>query len=312
MLTAIKAKDGNPRALRSRKKQRAGFIAVCTVPTVILFTVFMLFPTANVFYMSLFRMSSLSLNKEFIGLQNFQILFRDEKFWQAFRNNLFFIVFVTAVTMTVSLFFAALLAQTELIEKPFYRTVFFFPNVLSLVVIGVLFVQIYDPTMGILTSTLKTIHSEGLIHAWLGEKSTVRWCISAAMIWQAVGYYMVMYMAGMDGIPKDLYEVASLEGMGKFRQFFSITLPLMWEIIRVTIVFFIISTINMSFVFVKVMTPTGGPSGQSEVLLTYMYKQAFTNSNFGYAMAVGVFVFFFSFVLALISNRLTSKEVIEY
>jgi len=121
-----------------------------------------------------------------------------------------------------------------------------------------------------------------------------------------------MYIAGMDGIPKDIYEVADLEGMSKLKQFFGITLPLMWEIIRVTIVFFIISTINMSFVFVKVMTPTGGPAGKTEVFLTYMYKQAFTNSNFGYAMAIGVFIFIFSFALALISNRLTKREIVEY
>ncbi len=132
------------------------------------------------------------------------------------------------------------------------------------------------------------------------------------MIWQAVGYYMVMYMAGMDGIPKDLYEVADLEGLSKFKQFFTITIPLLWEIVRVTVVFFIISTINMSFVFVKIMTPTGGPQGHSEVLLSYMYKQAFTNSNFGYAMAIGVFIFLFSFALALLSNKLTKKEIIEY
>ncbi len=297
---------------RSRQKQRSRFIAVCTIPTVLLFALFMIYPTIEVFYMSFFKMSSLSLNKEFVGLQNFHTLINDAKFWQAFQNNLFFIVVVTIVTMTISLLFAAILTQSDLIEKPFYRTVFFFPNVLSLVVISVLFVQIYDPTMGILTSTLKSLKAEGLIHAWLGEASTVRWCIAVAMIWQAVGYYMVMYMAGMDGIQKDLYEVADLEGMGKFKQFFYITVPLMWEIIRVTIVFFIISTINMSFVFVKVMTPNGGPSGKSEVLLTYMYKQTFTNSNFGYAMAIGVFVFIFSFVLALVSNKLTAKEVIEY
>lgn len=257
--------------------------------------------------MSLFKMSSLSINKEFVGLSNFSTLIHDSKFWAAFRTQIFFIVVVTVITMACALFFAALLQQSNLKEKPFYRTVFFFPNVLSMVVISVLFVQIYDPTMGILTSTLNSIHLQGLVHAWLGEKSTVLWCISAAMIWQAIGYYMVMYMAGMDGIQKDLYEVADLEGMGKFKQFFIITMPLMWEIIRVTIVFFIISTINMSFIFVKVMAPFA-----AESLLTYMYKQAFTNSNYGYAMTIGVFVFVFSFVLAIVSNRLTARETIEY
>lgn len=293
-------------------RQRTRFIAWCTIPSVILFAVFMVYPTIKVFYMSLFRMSSLSLNKEFVGLKNFETLIQDEKFWQVFRNTIFFIIVVTLITITLALLFAAILTQSKLKEKPFYQTVFFFPNVLSLVVISTLFIQILDPTKGILTSGLKAVGLSGPVQGWLGSAGSVRWCIVAAMVWQAVGYYMVMYIASMDGIPKDLYEVADLEGMSKLHQFFTITLPLMWEIIRVTLVFFIISTINMSFVFVKIMTPTGGPQGRSEVFLTYMYKQAFTNSNFGYAMAIGVFIFLFSFALAIISNRLTKKETVEY
>ncbi|WMJ89779.1 carbohydrate ABC transporter permease [Anaerocolumna sp. MB42-C2] len=297
--------------LSKSNHQRNVFIAWCTIPTVVLFCIFMVYPTINVFYMSLFQMSNLSLDKKFVGLKNFSTLLQDDKFWQVFRNSLFFIIVVTAITITIALFFAAILNQCKLKEKPFYQTVFFFPNVLSLVVISTLFIQIYDPTKGILSATLKLLFGTGN-HAWLGESGSARWCIVAAMVWQAVGYYMVMYIAGMDGIPKDIYEVADLEGMSKFKQFFVITIPLLWEIIRVTIVFFIISTINMSFVFVKVMTPTGGPDGGTEVFLTYMYKQAFTNSNFGYAMTVGTFIFLFSFALALVSNRLTEKETIEY
>lgn len=298
-------------SIRSRKTQRNWFIAACTIPTLLLFAIFMIYPTIDVFIMSFYRMGSTSLERDFIGLQNFKTLMQDSYFWQAFRNNIFFIIVVTVITMALALLFAALLNQTKLKEKPFYRIIFFFPNVLSVVIIGQLFVQIYDPNMGILNALFRSIHQEGLAHAWLGEEGTVLWAVAMAMIWQAVGYYMVMYMAGMDSIPTQLYEVADLEGMSKFRQFFSITVPLMWEIIRVTIVFFIISTINMSFVFVKVMT-NGGPNGSSETLLTYMYKQAFTNSNFGYAMAVGVFIFLFSFVLALISNRLTKRETVQY
>jgi N-acetylglucosamine transport system permease protein len=298
--------------LSKSNHQKNVFIAWCTIPTIVLFTIFMVYPTINVFYMSLFKMSSLSLEKKFVGLNNFKVLLGDGKFWQVFRNNIFFIVVVTAITIVLALFFATLLSRTKLKEKPFYQTVFFFPNVLSLVVISTLFIQIYDPTKGILTATCRALGISVGSQGWLGASGTSRWCLVVAMVWQAVGYYMVMYIAGMDGIPKDVYEVADLEGMSKWKQFFYITLPLMWEIIRVTIVFFIISTINMSFVFVKIMTPTGGPNGTTEVLLTYMYKQAFTNSNFGYAMSIGVFIFLFSFALALVSNRITKKEIVEY
>ena len=158
-----------------------------------------------------------------------------------------------------------------------------------------------------MNSLLNGVGLDGLTHAWLGEGKTVLWAIVIAMIWQAVGYYMVMYMAGMDGVSPEIYEAADIDGASKFTQFFKITIPMIWGIIRVTIVFFITSTLNMSFLFVNVMT-NGGPNGKSEVLLTYMYRQAFTNANFGYAMAVAVVVFLLAFILAILSNILTAKK----
>ena len=146
---------------------------------------------------------------------------------------------------------------------------------------------------------------------WLGDPKTVVWCISIAMIWQAVGYYMVMYMSAMSSVPESLYEAADLEGASKIHQFFSITLPLVWGTVRTTLTFFIISCINLSFLFVKVMT-SGGPDGASETVLGYMYKQAYGNSSYGYGMAIGVVIFLFSFGLSLILSKITEREVIEY
>ena len=111
----------------------------------------------------------------------------------------------------------------------------------------------------------------------------------------------------MDGISPELYEAADIDGASKFVQFFKITIPMIWGILRVTLVFFITSTLNMSFLFVNVMTD-GAPNGSSEVLLTYMYRQAFTNANFGYAMAIAVIIFIVAFALAIISNILTKKN----
>ena len=132
-----------------------------------------------------------------------------------------------------------------------------------------------------------------------------------AMIWQAIGYYMVMYMASMANVSESIYESASLEGAGKIKQFFSLTLPLVWTNIRTTLTFFIISTINMSFLFVKAMTQ-GNPNGSSHVFLSYMYLEAYTNSSYGYGMAIGSVVFIFSFALAGIINAVTKREEIEF
>ena len=122
---------------------------------------------------------------------------------------------------------------------------------------------------------------------------------------------MVMYMASMSSIPQALYEAAEIDGASKIRQFFDITLPLIWETIRTTLTFFIVSNINLSFLFVKVMT-LGGPDGASEVFLSYMYKQAYTNASYGYGMAIGATIFVFSFALSAIINKITEREPLQF
>ena len=146
---------------------------------------------------------------------------------------------------------------------------------------------------------------------WMGDQKIVIYSLVIAMIWQAIGYYMVMYMASMASVPESLYESANLEGAGRIRQFFDITLPLIWTNIRTTLTFFVISSINLSFLFVKAMT-NGGPDGATEVFLSYMYQQAYTNSSYGYGMAIGVLVFAFSFALSAVVNVATKREPLEF
>lgn len=268
---------------------------------------FMIYPALNLFGNSVFSWSGLSLNKRFNGLENFSRLMHDQGFWHAFKNTIFLMIVVTVITMSLSLFLAFFLTKTKLREKNVYRTLFFFPNVLSFVVIGTLFKNIYAPNTGILNSFLSAVGLSSWCHAWLGESETVLWAIAVTMIWQAFGYYMVMYIAGMDSISNDVYEAADIAGASRFRQFFAITVPLTWEIIRVTLVFFIASTLSTSFLVVSVMT-NSGQNYRSDVLLSYMYRQAFANANFGYSMAVAVFIFMFSLVLAVVANALTGTK----
>lgn len=294
-------------ALKKAKLRKTGFILYCILPSLVLYLVFMILPTIQVFSNSIYNWSGLSPVKDYIGIQNFKTLFNDEIFWISLMNTIKLMLIVTIVTMSISLTLAFCLTKTKLKEKNFYRTIFFFPNVLSFVVIGILFKNIFAPNSGILNSLLNTIGLSGLTHAWLGEPNTVIGAIATAMIWQAFGYYMVMYIAGMDSISPEVYEAAEIEGASKFQQFYSITIPMMWRLIRVTLVFFIASTLNTSFLTVSVMT-NGGPNYRSEVLLSYMYRQAFINSNFGYAMAIAVFIFVFALTLALVINILTKEK----
>ena len=295
-----------------KQKGRGRFAALCVLPATILFTIFMVIPTLQVFWMSMFKWGGISSNKTFVGLNNFKILMTDENFLRSFQNTVLLIVLVTVITFAFALVFAGILTREKLKGQNFFRIIFYIPNILSVVVIAAIFNAIYDPNQGLLNSILSlfTNVKENPI-LWLGDQKLVIFSLAGALVWQAIGYYMVMYMASMSAVPESLYESAGLEGAGRMRQFFQITIPLIWTNIRTTLTFFIISNINLSFLFVKAMT-NGKPDGQSEVFLSYMYGQAYTNSSYGYGMAIGVVVFIFSFVLAAIVNAVTKREPLEY
>ncbi|MCI8894002.1 MAG: sugar ABC transporter permease [Lachnospiraceae bacterium] len=294
-----------------KKKRRGGFIVACVTPAILLFLIFMIIPTIDVFRMSLYKWGGYTADKTFVGLENFKKLSQNPKFYQAFQNSVLLIVVVTLVTFCLALIFAAILSREKIKGQNFFRIVFYIPNILSVVVISAIFSAIYDPNQGLMNSILNLFRNGKDPILWLGSSRLVIYSVAIAMVWQAVGYYMVMYMASMANVPLSLYESASLEGAGRIKQFFSITLPLVWTNIRTTLTFFIISTINMSFLMVKAMT-NGGPDGASNVFLSYMYQEAYTNSSYGYGMAIGVAVFIFSFALAGILNAVTKREEIEF
>ena len=214
--------------------------------------------------------------------------------------------------MAFALIFAAILSREKIVGQNFFRIVFYIPNILSVVVISAIFSAIYDPNNGLLNSILSIFRGKDATPIlWMRDQKIVIYSLVIAMIWQAIGYYMVMYMASMASVPESLYESANLEGAGRIRQFFDITLPLIWTNIRTTLTFFVISSINLSFLFVKAMT-NGGPDGATEVFLSYMYQQAYTNSSYGYGMAIGVLVFAFSFALSAVVNIATKREPLEF
>ena len=288
--------------------RRTAFILLCVAPAVILFAIFMVVPTFNVFRLSLYQRSTFNPNEVFIGLQNFQTLMKDAIFIRSMQNMLLLIVMVTVFTMGAALLFAGILTREKLKGQDFFRIVFYIPNILSVVVISGIFSAIYDIDRGLLNSILNLFGAEGIM--WKGEQHVIT-SLVIAMVWQAIGYYMVMYMASMSAVPGSLYESAGLDGANRVTQFFQITLPLIWNNIRTTLTFFIISTINMAFLFVSAMT-SGGPNNASNVALLYMYNQKNLGGGYGYAMAIGVVIFLVSFALSALVNKATEREVLEF
>ncbi|MEU1301218.1 carbohydrate ABC transporter permease [Streptomyces shenzhenensis] len=305
---------GSRRGARSPVRRRRGdlrFVLACLLPALVLFAVFMVYPTMNVFRMSLYTWSGFSPDMKFVGLDNFRHLMDDDQFVRAFQNTVALLVVVTVVTMGMGLFLAAIMTRQKLRGRNLLRFVLYIPNILSVVVIAAIFSAVYDQKNGLLNGALRLLSLDGWQQVWLGNQKIVLYSVAIAMVWQSLGYYMVLYMSSMAGIPEELYEAASLDGASVTRQFFSITLPLIWQNLRTSLTFFIMSAVNLSFVLVRAMTG-GGPDSSSEVLLSYMYKQAYTNSSYGYGMAIGVVIFAFSFLVSLLVSRATRRESLQF
>ena len=283
------------------------FICISVLPAVILTLMFTIWPTAQALYLSFTNATSLGLNNKFVGLDNYIYMFHDKSFIQALINTAKLMAVVPVITIFCSLVLAFVLNQCKLKEMVLYRTIFYFPNIVSLTVVGIIWSFVFHPNVGIINKILGAIGLESLQRSWLGDSKTALWCIAFTLLWQAAGYYMVMHIAAMDGISPEIYESATLDGASAWRKLISITMPLMKDIIGITFVLALSGTINLSFVLSQVMTG-GGPNGASSVLLQYMYTQGFVNGNFGYAMAITVFTLAISVALSMLSRKLTDAS----
>ena len=283
------------------------FICISVLPAVILTLMFTIWPTVQALYLSFTNATSLGLNNKFVWLDNYIYMFHDKSFIQALKNTAKLMAVVPVITIFCSLVLAFVLNQCKLKEMVLYRTLFYFPNIVSLTVVGIIWSFVFHPNVGIVNKILGAVGLESLQRSWLGDSKTALWCIAFTLLWQAAGYYMVMHIAAMDGISPEIYESATLDGDSAWRKLISITMPLMKDIIGITFVLALSGTINLSFVLSQVMTG-GGPNGASSVLLQYMYTQGFVNGNFGYAMAITVFTLAISVALSMLSRKLTDAS----
>ena len=283
------------------------FVCISVLPAVILTLMFTIWPTAQALYLSFTNATSLGLNNKFVGLDNYIYMLHATSFIQALINTAKLMAVVPVITIFCSLVLAFVLNQCKLKEMVLYRTLFYFPNIVSLTVVGIIWSFVFHPNVGIVNKILGAVGLESLQRSWLGDSKTALWCIAFTLLWQAAGYYMVMHIAAMDGISPEIYESATLDGASAWRKLISITMPLMKDIIGITFVLALSGTINLSFVLSQVMTG-GGPNGASSVLLQYMYTQGFVNGNFGYAMAITVFTLAISVALSMLSRKLTDAS----
>ncbi|MFG6147013.1 carbohydrate ABC transporter permease [Halobacillus sp. B23F22_1] len=293
------------------KKQKYMFLAFCLVPTFIMFSIFTLYPLFSGLYYSFFEWSGSSQDKTFIGFENYIKLFNDSIIPRTIYHDYFLVGTKIVGIMVLALFFAVALTQLKIKEAPFYRIVFFFPNIMSVVVIGILWAFIYNPSMGLVNSGLEAIGLESWTRAWLGNEDWALASLVLPSVWAGIGLFMLMLMGGIANVSKSYYEAAEIDGANEWQQFWKVTLPLVWPQIKISILYIVITTLNGSFIIVQVMTG-GGPNNSTHVMGSYLYQQAFKQFNFGYGATIGVMILVISLITVLILQFLMRRERVEY
>ncbi|GIH98774.1 carbohydrate ABC transporter permease [Planobispora takensis] len=284
---------------------------------VTLYVIYVIAPYAQAFSIALTNWRGVNASPRFVGLENFRRLLEDTVFWKAVGHNLLLLVLLPVLTLVIALFFAFLLnaggrgGAGGVWGSRFYRVVFFFPQVLAIAVIAVLFQQVFRPDRsGMLNAPLIAMGFEPI--GFLSDTDIALWSILGVLVWQAVGFYVVLFSAGIASIPRELFEAAAIDGAGGPPMFFRITLPLLWDTIQVGWVYLGIIALDV-FAIVWVMTPEqGGPDYSTTVMAAEIYRNAFEYSKFGYASAMGVVLFFFTIGFAALALRLSRRERIEF
>ncbi|MFD0716198.1 carbohydrate ABC transporter permease [Paenibacillus sp. GCM10027626] len=287
------------------------FILIATVPAFGGYILFTLYPNLLSVYYALLDWNGIR-EPRFVGFNNFIAMVEDPFVWRALKNNILYGAIVPPLVIVISIVLAYILVYKNYRMNRIYKVLFFFPNVLSVVAVALLWAFVYDGSFGILNASLKLIGIDMAGYYWLGEKKTALWAIIPPTVWWAVGFYFVIFMNAMVGIPKSLYEAAILEGASHRQRLVQITFPLMMPIIRVSAIFLMLSMFK-GFENILILT-NGGPSGSTDVIGLYMFNIAFgTGShNYGYASAIGMFLFVILVLAKLIIDRLTAGRDAEY
>ncbi|HZA30958.1 MAG TPA: sugar ABC transporter permease [Propionibacteriaceae bacterium] len=277
---------------------------------------FVVSPFVQAAYFSLTDWSGFTPAMNFVGLSNYTKLLSDSTFLQAVGNNVLMAIVVPVVTLGVAMFFATLVTVggssrgnvKGLRNSSFYRVISFFPYVIPAIVIGLIWSQIYDPSAGLLNGILTGLGLEQFTSfAWLGEESTARWAVMFVIIWGLIGFYMVLFIAAIKGVPAEIFEAARIDGAGRFRTAVSITIPLIRDNVQTAFIYLGILALD-AFVYMAALEPGGGPDNTTLVMAQQLFTTAFAKGQFGYACAMGVVLAAVTLVyagLVFAVNRLT-------
>ncbi len=273
-------------------------------PTLVVFCVFILFPVFFSFYLSFHTWNMFSSRAEFVGLQNYSSIVRNPEFWMVVKNTAVYTLGTVPVNMAISLAIAFFLNK-RLAGKKILRTMFFVPVVMSSVAAAVIWRWVYEPNFGLLNTVLAWFGVPAI--NWLNDPTAAMFALIVMGVWKTFGVNMVLFSAGLQGIPEHYYEAARIDGAGAWSRFWRITIPLLSPTTFFVLVMSVIGSFQV-FDTVYVLT-SGGPLGTTKVLVFYLYEHAFKFFDMGYASAVAYLMFAIVFILTMLQTRYLKRSI---
>jgi raffinose/stachyose/melibiose transport system permease protein len=279
---------------KQNKFKSALTIGLFVAPALIVYSIYVIYPILTTLMYSFYDWDGMGVGV-FVGLQNYIDLFKDAIFWKALTNNTWVVLTSVFVQIPLGLIMALMLfAPIKGIR--FFSSIYFFPFLMSTVAIGMLWVLMFDPINGMINQLINLFGFENV--AWLSQTNTALFAVLLVIVWQFAPFYMILFKAAIVGIPEDLYEAAEIDGANPLTKFFRITLPLLMPTIVSSSILAIVGSLKAFDIF-YIMTG-GGPNHGTELLGTYMFKQAFINFNMGYASAIAFVMFFVALFVTII------------
>lgn len=273
-------------------------------PALLIFFVLFLLPSIIGLFFSLTNWNSMSDTIRFIGLENYRKIFADKAMWHVFGNNVFYAIMTSLLKGAIGLLLAVVLNRA-IRSRNALRTIFFLPMCIANLIVGLVFQQILHPTAGILNQFLNMIGLGALAQNWLIDPDVVMWSCVALEVWKAAGFNMVIFLAGLQSVPRDLYEACDIDGAGGWQKFYKITFPMIMPSVVINMLLNVISGLK---VFDVIFTLTnGGPGRASEVVNITIFKQ-FSLGDYGYGTALNTILFVVLSIISVAVIRSYTKE----
>lgn len=287
--------------MKKAKVDRSPYLFM--LPALIIYLSVIIFPVGYSLYISLLSGNGIS-DMKFVGFNNYLKLFQDATFWISFRNTVIWIVLTVLVTMTVSLLLAVLLSKAFR-GRTFFRAFFYFPSVIAIIAVAIIWRWIYNPQIGFINQLAKAL-GLNFSQTWLSNEKTALIALFVASLWQAVGQPMILFIAGLQAVNPEALEAADIDGCTPFQKFFRITIPLMKDTFIMVICTLIIGAMKV-YDIVKGLTD-GGPNNSTQVLASYMYDQVFKYNNIGYGTTIAIFMVLIMLVVIIPYLSFTARN----